>query len=44
MNPEYMKKKIFHKTAFSTKRPLNLQVNENYTTKYGNCSSLPIQI
>ena len=31
MNPEYMKK-IFHKTAFSTRRPLNLEVNENHTT------------
>ena len=35
MNPECMKK-IFHKTAFSTHRPLNLKVNENHTTKYGN--------
>ena len=35
MNPEYMKE-IFHKTAFSTHRPLNLEVNENHTTKYGN--------
>ena len=37
MNPEYMKE-IFHKTAFSTHRPLNLEVNENHTTKYGNKS------
>ena len=29
---------MFHKTAFSTHRPLNLEVNENYTTKYGNKS------
>ena len=35
MNPEYMKE-IFHKTAFTTRRPLNLEVNENHTTKYGN--------
>ena len=28
MNPEYMKE-IFHKTAFSTHEPLNLEVNEN---------------
>ena len=35
MNPKYMKE-IFHKTAFSTHRPLNLEFNENYTTKYGN--------
>ena len=43
MNPEHMKE-IFHKTAhslinltaFSTHRPLNLEVNENHTTKYGN--------
>ena len=35
MNSEYMKE-IFHKTAFSTLRPLNLEVNENHTTKYGN--------
>ena len=33
MNPEYMKE-IFHKTAFSTHRPLNLEVNVNHTTKY----------
>ena len=37
MNPEYMKK-IFHKTAFLTHRPLNLEVNENHTTNYGNKS------
>ena len=37
MNPEYMKE-IFHKTAFSTHKPLNLEVNENHTTKYGNKS------
>ena len=37
MNPEYMKE-IFHKTTFTTHRPLNLQVNENHTTKYGNIS------
>ena len=35
MNPEYMNE-IFHKTAFFTHRPLNLQVNKNSTTKYGN--------
>ena len=43
MNSEYMKE-IFHKTAhslinltaFSLHRPLNLEVNENHTTKYGN--------
>ena len=37
MNPEYMKE-IFHKTAFTTYRPLNLEVIENQTTKYGNKS------
>ena len=37
MNPEYMKE-IFHKTAFSTNRPLNFEVNEKHTTKYGNKS------
>ena len=37
MNPEYMKE-IFHKIAFTTHRPLNLEVNENHTTKYGNKS------
>ena len=37
MNPEYMKE-IFHKTAFSTHRPLNLEVNKNHATKYGNKS------
>ena len=37
MNPEYMKE-IFHKTAFTTHRPLNLKVNENHATKYGNIS------
>ena len=35
MNPEYMKE-IFHKTAFSTYRPLNLEANENQTTKCEN--------
>ena len=35
MNPEYMTK-IFHKTVFSTHRPLNLEANEKYTFKYGN--------
>ena len=37
MNSEYMKE-IFHKAAFSTHRPLNLEVNEKPTTKYGNKS------
>ena len=37
MNPAYMKE-IFHKTAFTMHRPLNLEVNENHTTKYGNKS------
>ena len=37
MNPEYMKE-IFHKIAFLTHRPLNLKVNENHTTNYGNKS------
>ena len=37
MNPEYMKE-IFHETAFTTHRPLNLEVNENHTAKYGNKS------
>ena len=37
MNPEYMKE-IFHKTAFMTYRPLNLEVTKNHTTKYGNKS------
>ena len=37
MIPEYMKE-IFHKTVFSTHRPLNLGVNKNPTTKYGNIS------
>ena len=36
-NLDYMKE-IFHKTAFSTHRPLNLEANENRTTKYGNKS------
>ena len=31
-------KEIFHKTAFMTYRPLNLEVIENHTTKYGNKS------
>ena len=31
-------KEIFHKTAFTMHRPLNLEVNENHTTKYGNKS------
>ena len=37
MNSEYMKE-IFHKTAFTTYRHLNLEVNKNHTTKYGNKS------
>ena len=37
MNPEYMKK-IFPKTAFTTHRHLNFEVNKNHTTKYGNKS------
>ena len=37
MNPEYMKK-IFHKTPFTTHRPLNLEVNENHTNKHRNKS------
>ena len=37
MNPEYMRE-IFRKTVFSTHRPLNLEVKENHTTKYGNKS------
>ena len=35
MNPEYMKK-IFPKTAFTTYRHLNFELNKNHTTKYGN--------
>ena len=34
-NPEYMKE-IFHKTSFTTHRPLNLEVDKKHTTKYGN--------
>ena len=34
LNPEYMKE-IFHKSTLLTHRPLNLQVNQNNTTKYG---------
>ena len=37
MNPEYMKQ-IFHKTAFSKHRPVNLEANKNHTAKYGNKS------
>ena len=37
MNPEYMKE-VFHKTAFFIHRLLNLEVNENHKTKYGNKS------
>ena len=37
MNPEYTKE-IFHETAFTKPRPLNLEVNESHTTKYGNKS------
>ena len=49
MNPEYIKE-ISNKTAFTTHRPLNLEVSENHTTKYGNKSlrclgtHTPIQI
>ena len=35
MNTEYMKYRIY---AFSTHRPLNLEVNRNHKTKYGNKS------
>ena len=37
-NPEYMKE-IFHKTSFTTHRPLNLEVDKKHTTKYGNENS-----
>ena len=37
MSPKYMKE-IFHKTAFKTHRPLDLEVNENHATKYRNKS------
>ena len=37
MNPEYMKE-IFHKTAFRTHWRLDLEVNENHTSRYGNKS------
>ena len=37
MNPEYMKE-IFHKAAFTKYWLLNLEVNENHITKYGNKS------
>ena len=37
MNSEYMKE-IFHKTAFTTHRPSNLEVTKNQTTKHGNKS------
>ena len=40
MNPENVKE-IFHKTALLMHRPLNLEVNENHTTKYGNKSLSP---
>ena len=39
MNPEYMKER-FPKTTLETRRPLNLEINKNYTTRYGN-KSLP---
>ena len=29
---------LIHKTAFLMHRPLNLEVNKNHTTKYGNKS------
>ena len=34
MNPDM--REIIHKSAFTTHRPLNLEVHENHTTKYGN--------
>ena len=37
MNPEYMKE-IFQKAAFFTRRSLNLELNENHSTKYGSKS------
>ena len=37
MNSEYMKE-IIHKAVFLTHKALNLEVNKNHTTKYGNKS------
>ena len=37
MTPEYMRER-FPKTTFSTRRPPNLEINKNHTTKYGNKS------
>ena len=37
LNPEYMKE-IFYKSILLTHRPLNLQVNQNGTTKYSTWS------
>ena len=37
MNPDYMKE-ILHKAAFLIHRALNLEVNENHKTTYGNKS------
>ena len=48
INPEYMREIFHHKTNVSTHRPLNLEVNEKNTSKYGNnlgahiSKSLPI--
>ena len=39
MNPEYMKE-IFYKATFTTRKPLNLELNENHTSKYGNKSPI----
>ena len=35
MNPEYMTE-LFYKTTNLTHRPVNINVNQNNTTKYGN--------
>ena len=34
MNSEFMEE-IFHRTTFSTRRPLNIVFKESHTTKYG---------
>ena len=37
MDLEYIRE-MFHITAFTTHRPLNLDVNKSHATKYGNKS------
>ena len=38
LNPKHMED-LFHKTAILTRKPLDIKINQNNTTKYGNKST-----